>query len=178
MRSRLVAITGYAGAGKSSLARQLVDRHGFTLVKFADTLKAMLRCCGLGHREIEGDLKEVPCALLGGRTPRLAMQTLGTEWGRNTFGEDFWVNITMRVVDDVLDNGGSVVIDDARFPNEAAAIRVAGGRVVRILRPGVGAASDHPSENQALPADWLIENHGTLEDLARHADVIAARLSP
>jgi hypothetical protein len=80
--ARLIALTGYAGSGKSTLADILACEHGFTVVKFAGPLKAMLRALGLDEREIEGDLKEQPCQLLAGHTPRRAMQTLGTEWGR------------------------------------------------------------------------------------------------
>ena len=48
----------------------------------------MLYQLGLGEAHIEGALKEVPCELLGGKTPRYAMQTLGTEWGRDTDQQD------------------------------------------------------------------------------------------
>ncbi len=43
--------------------------------------------------KIEGSLKAKPCSLLAGKTPRHAMQTLGTEWGRNCIGDGFWINL-------------------------------------------------------------------------------------
>lgn len=142
----IIALTGYAGSGKSTAAKHLVDRHGFTLVKFAGPLKSMLRCLGLGDREIEGDLKEQPHPVLCGQTPRRAMQTLGTEWGRNLIGSDLWVRVAMESALAVLDQGGRVVIDDCRFENEAAAIKAAGGTIIRINRPGTGLAHAHASE--------------------------------
>jgi hypothetical protein len=48
-------------------------------VKFAGPLKSMCMALGLTEAHIEGHLKEVPCELLCGQTPRHAMQTLGTE---------------------------------------------------------------------------------------------------
>jgi len=44
------------------------------------------------------------------------------------------------------------VITDTRFPNEAKAIKDAGGIVIRVDRPGVKAVNTHPSET-ALD-DW------------------------
>lgn len=163
----LIALTGYAGSGKSTAAKILVERHHFTPLKFAGPLKAMMRCLGLGDREIEGDLKEEPHPVLNYKTPRYAMQTIGTEWGRELIGENLWVNVAMESANAVLDEGGKVVIDDCRFPNEASAVRKARGLVVEILRPGLISASTHASEGQMLDPDRLVINGGTVEDLAR-----------
>src|SRR5690606_21287800 len=114
----VVAFTGRAGSGKSTASRYLVERHGYQLVKFAGPLKAMMRALGLGDRHIEGDDKELPCALLSGKTPRHAMQTLGTEWGRNCIGENFWVDLWTYHAS----QHERVVVDDCRFANEARAI--------------------------------------------------------
>ena len=88
-RPGLLGIHGKAGSGKSTAAQVLID-GGFKRVKFADPLKNMLRAIGLTDQHIEGDLKEVPCDMLLGQTPRHAMQTLGTEWGRGCIGGEFW----------------------------------------------------------------------------------------
>jgi hypothetical protein len=163
--TRIIALTGYAGSGKSTVARHLVEAHGFTLVKFAGPLKGMMRALGLGDREIEGDLKEQPHPLLCGKTPRHAMQTLGTEWGRTCIGPDFWVNAAMENVHAVLDQGGSVVIDDCRFYNEGEAVRALGGEVIHIRRPCVGPVSAHPSESLGARPSHLFLNDGTEDDL-------------
>ena len=91
----VIGITGHKGSGKDTAA-EAVAAQGFTHVKLADALKAMLRkllaCQGADaemiRRMIDGDLKEAPTPLLEGRTPRQAMQTLGTEWGRDRIGRD------------------------------------------------------------------------------------------
>lgn len=159
----LVGITGYAGSGKSTAARHLIDNHGFVPVKFAGPLKSMMRCLGIGEAEIEGHLKELPSAILGGKTPREAMQTLGTEWGRAMISPNLWVNAAMSVVDTVLDHDGRVVIDDLRFENEAVAIKERGGIIIRIDRPGVGPVNAHTSERNPIRHDWWIDNRSDIE---------------
>ena len=162
----IIAFTGYAGAGKSAAAKILVE-NGWTRAKFAAPLKNMLRSLlrDQGVKDefvidemIEGRLKEQPTHYLNGRTPRHAMQTLGTEWGRTCIDEDLWVDAAMRSV------SGPTVFDDCRFPNEAAAIREAGGTIIEIQRPGVLAINGHVSEVLVEP-DWIIYNQGNLETL-------------
>lgn len=166
----IIGLTGYAGSGKSTAAKHLVEKHGFTQVKFAGPLKQMMRCLGLGDREIEGDLKEVPHPVLNYKTPRYAMQTLGTEWGRELIGQNLWVNVGVESTHQALGEGSQVVIDDCRFPNEAAAIKELGGVIIKINRPGVEPVNAHASESQELPVDWEVYNVGTPEALGRAID--------
>ncbi len=161
----IIALTGYAGSGKSTVAQYLVEKHGYTRIKFAGPLKSMMRALGLGEREIEGDLKEAPCRLLGGKSPRQAMQLLGTEWGRDLIHPELWVNVAMANAAAVLDQGGRVVFDDTRFPNEVAAVRDMGGKVFRVTRPGVGPVNTHASDNIRLPHDLEIFNSRSIAGL-------------
>jgi len=140
----IIILTGQAGSGKSTIAAELAAQ-GYTVVKFAGPLKAMLRALGLSDAEIEGELKERPCAQLGGCTPRHAMQTLGTEWGRNLIDADIWVAAWQHAVRGVLASGGRVVVDDCRFRNELAAAMRLGGIAVRLVRDGAGTVA-HASE--------------------------------
>ena len=167
----VVALTGQAGAGKSTAARYLVERHGYTLVKFAAPLKNMMRALGLNDNQIEGDEKELPCALLCGKTPRHAMQALGTEFGRHCIGENFWVDLWMHQAN----QHDRVVVDDCRFPNEAAAVRRMGGDIYQIAGRG-GIAGHHESERGiGLDPDVLIPNNGRVEDLYKLLDKQLAR---
>lgn len=160
----VVAFTGVAGSGKSTATKYLVEQRGYTVVKFAGPLKDMMRAIGFTEREIEGDLKETPCSILGGKTPRLAMQTLGTEWGRNCIGDDFWVRLWRVRAGMVVQNGGRVVTDDCRFPNEAKAVRKLGGDIYKIEGRG-GIAGGHVSEKGCGDQDLVIGNGGCVEDL-------------
>jgi predicted kinase len=160
----VVAFTGVAGSGKSTAAGYLVEKRGYTRVRFAGPLKAAMAAMGFSHAEIEGELKETPNDALGGKTPRYAMQTLGTEWGRNCIVDDFWIRLWRRDVDAVLADGGRVVVDDCRFPNEAQAIRKLGGDIFKIEGRG-GIAGGHVSERGCGDEDLVIANDNTRDEL-------------
>jgi len=164
---KLIAFFGPKGCGKSTAAKYLTDRRSFTCEKFADTLKSMLRNLGLGQEHIEGQLKDLPCDLLCGKTPRYAMQTLGTEWGRNLIGGNFWTGVWTKDVEVLFKRHHDVVNDDLRFPNEAEAIRKLGGILVRIYGRNDRGYDEHESESfyDKLPFDHMINNNGTIADL-------------
>lgn len=169
----LIGLTGYAGSGKSTVADILVRDHGFTRMRFAQPLKDMLKALGLTDRELDGDLKLAPCELLGGKTPRHAMVTLGTEWGRTLIDWDMWTRALMLRIDDemlsvaVHGDEPKIVVDDARFLNEIDALKQRGAKIWRVHRPGVVALTDHPSEKEWTTAqyDRLIFNCGSMDRL-------------
>lgn len=167
--SRLIGLVGFARSGKSTATAALIERHNFIRVRFAQPLKDMLRAIGLSEAQIDGNLKTEPSVLLSGQTPRHAMQTLGTEWGRDCIHQDFWINLWRRQARDILDEGGSVVIDDCRFENEAKAIIEFGGEVWRIIRPGLKIDATHSSESEQTKIDTkvILHNDGSIEDLAK-----------
>lgn len=154
----IIGLCGLASSGKSTAAAALED-IGFRRVSFADPLRRMLLAFGVTVDELAD--KEAPCAALCGRTVRYAMQTLGTEWGRELVGPDVWTRAWAR---EEAVKWADVVADDVRFPNEADVIRSAGGIVVRIVRPGL-IAGDHLSERQVINADVEIINGSTIECL-------------
>ncbi len=166
---RLIAFFGPKGCGKSTAAKYLTDRRSFVCEKFAGSLKNMLYGLGLGREHIEGQLKDLPCDLLCGKTPRHAMQTLGTEWGRNLIGGNFWTNVWTKDVDTLFKRHNSVVNDDLRFTNEVEAVRKLGGTLVRIYGRNDAPYDAHESESfyDKLPFDHMINNNGTIADLYR-----------
>lgn len=151
----IIALIGNAGAGKSTVAEYLTKVHGYHVVKFAAPLKNMLRAIGLTDEEIEGSLKEQPCDLLCGKTPRHAMVTLGTEWGRDHIGSEFWAGLWEEEACLHLNSGQLVVVDDCRFENELAAVKRRGGVAWHIVRPDHAGSSlpGHRSEG-ALAAHY------------------------
>lgn len=160
----LIGLAGRKGAGKDTVASVLTG-EGFSNLKFAGGLKAMISTLlayqgvdeGTIERMIEGDLKEVPSVFLGGKTPRFAMQTLGTEWGRVLIGENLWVDATMNRANTVP----CAVITDVRFPNECEAVQRKGGIVIRVQASDqTGPAETHPSEAMIddLPVDAVFAN--------------------
>jgi hypothetical protein len=91
------------------------------------------------------------------------MQTLGTQWGREHIGPDFWVRLWERQLDFAA---GPIVCDDVRFANEFAAVRRQGGVVLRVMRPGA-IRDGHASERdwRRVFPDATIINDGTVAEL-------------
>jgi hypothetical protein len=66
------------------------------------------------------------------------------------------------------------VITDTRFPNEAKAIKDAGGMVVRVERSGVKATNAHPSETSLdnWEFDYVIHNNKSVNDLSKEVKAL------
>jgi hypothetical protein len=152
--TRVVGLCGVAGSGKSVAADEL-ERMGFKRVRFSAALKDMLRAfyrsCGLDEseieRRIEGDLKEVADPLLGGKTPRYAMQTLGKEWGRDLIWDELWSRAWRSRAEKELEAGHRIVAEDVRFATEDAEIHRLDGKIVEIVgRHKPEVAPTHASE--------------------------------
>lgn len=160
----LIGLTGKARSGKS-VSAAFLQQWGFQEISFAAPIRSFI--CSLLNIDLQQleVIKEVPQALLGGHTPRYAMQTLGTEWGRNMIYHNLWVDTCLANTNPAI----NYVISDVRFENEARAIRGVGGTIVHIIRPGQEAISlsSHASEQGITkePQDKVILNSGTMSDL-------------
>jgi hypothetical protein len=172
----IIGFCGPLGSGKTTAANHLIEAHGFTRHRLAGPLKAMMRALGLSERHTDGDLKEVPCDLLGGKTPRNAMQTLGKEWGRDLVSATLWVDAWKATMPD-----GDLVVEDVRFPNEPKLIRSLDdlGILIHVARPMKDDLERaHSSENQDLGAfDHEIVNEGSITDLQAAVDRVVAGYS-
>ena len=170
----IIGLMGPAGAGKSSVADYLVEKYGAKRYSFAGPLKQFaMNALGFAHEQCWGTQaqKEAPDPRYGGKSARWFLQRLGTEGGRKTFGEDFWTRMCLEQIK--RDAHPLAVIDDARFINEAEAIRTVDGRlpsastanrqgyVWRLESPDREAEADatHASEREwaEAPYDYLIK---------------------
>lgn len=198
---RLIALAGRAGSGKNTVADMLgghqisfaepLKRFCQEVFDFTDAqvwgpsacrnapderyprTRSCERCYGFDAKTYDVCTK---CNGLGVSTdyltPRYALQTLGTNWGRDCY-EDVWADLGVRRA--LAHPAPLVLITDCRFTNEAKAVRAAGGEVWRIVRPGAGlsgAAGLHQSESeQEFPAflelvTRTIQNTGSLAELS------------
>lgn len=200
---RIIGVSGFAGAGKDTLAYALEEGFQFCKMALADPIKEACASWFDWDRQTlwgASHLRNKPDPRYGDLTPRRALQFVGTEIGRNLY-PNVWVDCVMRRAEKALREHGynlledeedgppryyergavGVVISDVRFRNEIDAIQKAGGWVVRIKREGAGLAGSgalHPSEAEQAKIsdddfDFVVENDGTVEDLGLVAEAIA-----
>jgi|SanBayMetagenome_1026888.scaffolds.fasta_scaffold08320_3 adenylate kinase family enzyme len=138
----IIGVVGFIGSGKGTVADILVEKHGFVKLSFADAVKdATAAIFGWPRALLEGDtlesreFRETKDEWWSKKfefdfSPRLALQLMGTEAGRNVFHQDVWVHALERKAEMYK----NVVIADVRFPNEIDWMRSKGGFAVRVQR--------------------------------------------
>jgi len=174
----VVGITGAAGAGKGTVASML----GWDEVSFADPLYDMISTMtGYSVEQLKDrQFKEQVIPWLG-KSPRQLLQTLGTDWGRNTVAKDVWLKIGARRIRGVQFMGGSrVAVPDVRFDDEAEMIHEEfGGVIWEVTRPGAATCVGHVSEagiSRRL-IDRTLVNAGTLYEFREVVQAAAASLA-
>jgi len=176
---RIIGLCGAAGAGKGTVAEALVERCSLVEMAFADRIyTAVANITGYSVLELKDrEFKEKPIEWLGGKSPRHLLQTLGTEWGRDTVSASLWVDATMRHIEHLagcVTTG--IVLTDVRFDNEAEAIRRRGGVVWEVRRPVATCldetAAAHESERGISHrlVDLVLTNESTPQALADAAE--------
>ena len=179
----IIGINGYAGSGKDTVGeiiRMQQPKENWEIKKFAGKLKEVASII-LGipktmFEDQEFKKKNLPQMWSDHGLPmtvRDFLQRLGTDALRQGLHPNTWVNALMMEYKEVCfagkDSEGADlfsypnwVITDCRFPNEAIAIKNAGGIIIKVNRPGVTAVNAHPSEVAVdhWHFDYVIENDG------------------
>ena len=195
----IIGLVGFIGSGKGTVG-DILEQKGFVKDSFAKPLKdACSVMFGWPREMLEGDTevsrkwREEPDVYWSEKfgnefSPRLALQLMGTEAGRNVFHPDIWVISLLNRA-----RGKDVVVTDVRFKNEIKYIQDNGGIVIRIKRgeepewydlakdanDGFGSAAMgmrdkgiHQSEWDWIGSDFdlVIENNGTIDQLGKQVD--------
>lgn len=166
----LIGIAGPAQSGKSTLAgefRRLVGFRGqkYCEQPFAGPLKRMLASIGVDVSDLS---KNAPVAFLDGSvTPRIMMQTLGTEWGRSLL-PNLWLRVWQHELDD---SAHTVCVPDVRFDNEAELIRALGGIIVHVVRKPTADMLTVPAHSSEagitrVKGDIIFRNDRGIEKMA------------
>jgi hypothetical protein len=181
----IIGVCGFIGSGKDTVADYLVNLHHFRRESFANTLKdAVSAVFGWDRTMLEGRTKQARewreqvdpwwAERLGipHLTPRWILQNWGTEVCRKGFHDDIWIASLENKLRASTDD---IVISDCRFPNEIAAIKKAGGRVVRVVRgpepewyDAAASLNRGPNSN----SNWALSGR-KLEQLGIHASETA-----
>jgi hypothetical protein len=180
---RLFGLGGYAESGKDAFADLIVAHPGFAKTYMSKPLEqALLRLNPwinltlpeyverLGHPVVRYQaLHEAVGYDLSKKEPEVRglLQRLGTEVGREMFGENVWVDAMLKEAESL---GGNVVVTGMRFRNEMDAVQSSGPTIW--VDRGLPPVNSHASDNTLGPDDFdiIVDNTGTLEDLAAAAD--------
>jgi hypothetical protein len=190
----IIGLVGFIGSGKGTVGDLLVEQ-GFIKDSFAKPLKdAVAVMFGWPRELLEGDTevsrswREKSDSYWSEKfgyefTPRLALQLMGTEAGRNVFHNDLWVISLLNRA-----KNKDVVVTDVRFQNEIKYIQDNNGVVVRVKRGpepvwyylaedanrgfssatmGMSNMGIHKSEWDWIGSEfnYVIDNNSTLQDL-------------
>lgn len=157
----IIGIGHVQRVGKDVAASALQRELGFTRYGFADQLKELSMAADpmvtattrnvnvqIGHGKLSWVVGGMGWEGAKDTYPevRRFLQNLGSG-ARATFGEDFWVDQLFAKINRM--NSARIVIPDVRYVNEVAAIKNAGGYVIRVNRPGAKAFG-HESETELM----------------------------
>ena len=170
----IIGICGFIGSGKDTAANYLVGWHGFRRDSFAGALKdAVASVFGWDRELLEGSTPEsrtwreqvdpwwADRLNMPDLTPRWVLQYWGTEVCRRGFHDDIWI---AALENRLRQRTGHTVISDVRFPNEIAAIRNAGGRILWVKRGALPEWYDCAVKENSTPEDeqYILEDHNEL----------------
>jgi len=159
---RIIGLTGPAGCGKDTVARILTEHDMAFQVAFGDAIRSTaMAMFNLDYQQMNlRDLKEEVIPEWG-MSPRQIMQLIGTECGRQVFGEDVWIKrLAVRIKS--LPPTQFVVVSDVRTETEAAWVRDQGGVVVHITRESAEPVRAHSTEDgvEFVAGDMALDNSG------------------
>ncbi len=176
----IIGLTGLAGSGKTTVSRYLAQNYGFKCVNFKDGLVAEMKqrlprtllALSLIH---DGDYGDIDW-LFQNKPPimRTLMQEYGTEV-RRADDPEYWIAQWKQSIEP----NQNFVADDVRFLNELAAVREAGGVIIRVTRPDITSTGEHKSETEQLDfeVDFTIEGvPGSHESIYKQVDSIIQTL--
>ena len=155
---------GNMGCGKNYIAEKVflpkLKPKPTLVMAFADHFKVTAICFeNLDYNKVFGEKDE---------HTRKKLQLLGTELGRDKYGNDIWLKVLYNWMKVYNERGiERFIITDVRFENETYMIKTLGGEIWRIQRPEVGPVNNHISETELkdYAADRTLLNAGTLNDL-------------
>lgn len=197
----IIGISGLAGSGKSLAAKYLKDYYSMIDIAFADPLKRIVRdIFDFSEEQLWGpsEMRNKPDPRYPRPdgtflTPRMALQQLGTEFGRNCY-PNVWIDYALRLAKTASENPAKfdydkklglypsdrssnpirgVVISDLRFKNEVDVLNQSGASLIRLKRDQAGLKGEaglHSSEAEQLTIpdssfNFIVVNNGDLGDL-------------
>lgn len=151
----IIGLCGKAGSGKSTAGQWFIREFDAVPVSFAAPLKRMAqKIYSLTDAQLYGTQAEKEAVdPRYGKSARQLLQFLGTDVCRDILGEDIWIRAALEDVDRFrkatpVGKPLIFVFEDLRFPNEARALKLRGGKIIKLVCPDRSSEADesHPSE--------------------------------
>lgn len=187
----IIGIMGNIGSGKNYIAEQILlpelNRYNTTetmFIAFADHFKVHAIC----FENLDYDKVFIKKDI----NTRNNLQQLGTELGRDKFGEDIWIKVVYNWIKvHSSRNIKRFIITDVRFENEINFIKNIGGIIIKIYAPDrnkekllqeaendlsiIENISNHSSElfiEKYIHYDYIVDNRKTKDVSAQIRKVV------
>jgi hypothetical protein len=180
----IIGLGHYSRVGKDTLANFLMECIG----EYAPHLKTLKRSLAWKLKEIthelygwaglrepayyeeNGEARKIKLPVLN-MTPVEIWVAFGTKAVRDNVYARSWLDYLLKT-----DFGCDVlIIPDIRFPNEADAVKAAGGKLIKVVRPGYGPLDTVADKALIGYAGWdyIVGAEGTMQSLKHWASVLA-----
>ncbi len=181
---KIIGICGKKESGKDTVGDYIVSHYpGYEKLSFAGALKDICKILYpfLTDTHLsDHKLKEkIEVDTLQNQSPRMIMQTVGTDLFRTHYDKNIWIRILNDLIRRRIQKNQSCkfVITDVRFQNELDYIlsTFEDATILNIKRQSKSSVIDqHITENGILSCDSMItiENNGTLPELYQQVDSI------
>jgi len=170
----LIALFGPPNSGKDTVAKRLVEQHGFTRIAFADKVRELAYETLSDSERVVIDMKGWEVAKRWHQQYREILECVG-DGARKVLGESVWINAVEREISPLLTMCKNVVITDLRKENESEF-------VCDYARLGVNATMWHVTRPgcEKRPFDewkpewaaFTIHNNDTIEALNQRVDEV------
>jgi len=178
---KVIGLVGKLQAGKTTVAGMILDHLGnknkpAVRTAFGNFLKEMILNAGLCTADELWNKKT--------DFSRLMMQKIGTEIIRKQVDPNFWIKKMINEINVWKQNNPEdmiIIIDDVRFINEAAMVKMFNGTLIRIERPCLEQNKEenkHLSEieQDEILCDFNIINVRDLDELKKEVIAITIKM--
>jgi hypothetical protein len=148
MQTKIIALAGRAGSGKSTCAKFLKESAGAVEFSIADPLKRLAQAVmDFSDEQLWGTQAEKEAIdPRYGMSARQFLIKLGDN-ARKILGDRVWIDGCLRAIGE---SGAKLaVVSDVRYPNEAEVFALAGATVLRLACPDAQSNVDPNAPSEA-----------------------------